>query len=85
MAVSIIFASLLRIELDERVNPHDSHTGLHGTLQLLHLAHAWLQDTQLQAISHAALGQIQAVVLIVLLARQGLLVFSSGWSWFRSL
>jgi hypothetical protein len=78
MTMTVIAALLLRIKLDHRVDSHDSHTGLDGTLQLLDLAHGRLQNTHLQAVDHTALGQIQTVVLVVLLLGERLLVLSGG-------
>ena len=66
MAVSVVLAPLLRIKLDQSVDPHDRHTGLYGTLELLDLAHAGLEHTGLQAVVHAALGQVEAVVAVAL-------------------
>jgi len=67
MTVTIITTLVLRVELDHRVDSHDSHTGLDGTLQLLDLAHGRLQYTHLQAVDDTTLGEIETVVLVVLL------------------
>lgn len=63
----------LRIQLDHGINTHDSYASFDGTLQLLHLAHAGLQDTSLQTVVDSALHQIQAVVPVGLLLGDGLL------------
>ena len=76
MTMTIITTLVLRVELDHRVDSHDSHTGLDGTLQLLDLAHGRLQNTHLQAVDNTALGKIQTVVLVVLLLGERLLVLS---------
>jgi hypothetical protein len=58
MTMTIITALLLRIKLNHGVNPHDSHTSLDSTLQLLDLAHGRLQDTHFQTVDNTALGKI---------------------------
>ena len=62
--IHAVTTSLLRIELDERVDSHDRHTRLDGTLQLLYLAHARLQHTCFQTVVHPALGEVETVVLV---------------------
>lgn len=42
MPVIFSATSLLRVQLDQRINPHDRYASLHRTLQLLHLAHTRL-------------------------------------------
>ena len=74
MTVTIIAALLLRIKLDHRVDSHNGYTSLDSTLQLLDLAHGRLQDTHLQAVDNTTLGQIQTVVLVVLLLGERLLI-----------
>jgi len=76
MTVTVIAALLLRVELDHRIDSHDSHTRLNSTLQLLDLAHGGLQNTHLQAVDNTTLGQIQTVVLVVLLLGERLLILS---------
>lgn len=78
VTVTVIAALLLRIKLDHRVNSHDSHTSLDSTLQLLDLAHGRLQNTHLQAVDNTTLGQVQTVVLVVLLFGERLLVLGGG-------
>ena len=58
MPMSIILPSppLLRIQLNQRINPHDRHTRLHRAFQLAYLAHTGLQHSRLHAIHHLALG-----------------------------
>ena len=68
MSVIVSAAPLLRIQLNQRINPHDRHTRLNCRLQLLHLAHAGLQDTRLQAIVHLTVRQVKAVVLVAFAA-----------------
>jgi hypothetical protein len=72
VTVTIVLAPLLRVELDESVDPHDSHAGLDGALELLDLAHAGLQHAGLQAVVHAALCQVEAVVAVALGLGDGL-------------
>lgn len=64
--MSIIATLFLRVELDQRVDTHNSHARLDGGLQLLDLAHTGLKDTGLQAVMHLAVCEIQPVVLVVL-------------------
>jgi hypothetical protein len=66
VAVSIILAPLLRIKLNQSIDPHNRHASLDSTLELLDLAHAWLKHTGLDAVVHAALGQVEAVVAVAL-------------------
>jgi hypothetical protein len=75
MAVPVVLPSLLGIQLDQRVDAHDGHTRLHRALELLDLAHTRLQHAHLQLVAHAPLEQVQAVVLVVLLARERLFIF----------
>ena len=70
--MTIVVAPLLRVKLDESVDPHDRHAGLDGTLELLHFTHAGLEHTSLQAVVHAALGQVEAVVAVALGLGDGL-------------
>ena len=69
-----IILLLLRVQLDHRVNTHDSNASLDSTLQLLDLAHAGLQNTGLQSVVDASLRQIQSVVAVSLLLGNGLLL-----------
>jgi hypothetical protein len=73
VAVAVVLR-LLRVKLDDRINAHDGYASLHGTLQLLDLAHAGLQHTSLESIVNPALGQIQTVVAVSLLLGDGLLL-----------
>ncbi len=61
--------TLLRVQLDQRIDPHDSHARLDRALQLLDFAHARLQHARLHAIVHPAFRQIKAVVLVILMFR----------------
>ena len=63
--MSIITTSLLRIQLDQRIDPHNRNTCLHRTLQLPHLAHTRLQHPALDLIHHLPPRQIQSIVLVV--------------------
>jgi hypothetical protein len=74
VAVAVILR-LLGVQLDDRVNAHDGYASLHGTLQLLDLAHAGLQHTSLQSVVNPSLRQIQTVVAVGLLLSDGLLLF----------
>lgn len=76
MTVSIVLLRLW-VQLDHRVNTHNSNTGFHSTLKLLDLAHAGFQDTSLEAVVDAALHQIEAVVLVGLLLSNSLLFLVS--------
>ena len=73
VAVAVI-RRLLGVKLDDRVNAHDGYASLHGTLQLLDLAHAGLQHTGLEGIVDPSLHQIQTVVAVGLLLSNGLLL-----------
>lgn len=66
VAVSIVLAPLLRIKLNQRIDPHNRHASLNSTLELLDLAHARLEHTSLDAVVHAALGEVEAVVAVAL-------------------
>lgn len=66
MTVSIVFAPLLRVKLDQSIDPHDGHAGLDGALELLDLTHAGLEHAGLDTVVHAALGQVEAVVAVAL-------------------
>lgn len=69
--VSIILsAPLLRIQLNKCINPHNRHTSLHRTLQLLYLTHTRLQHSHLDAIRYPSLTQVQPIVLVVLSSRE---------------
>lgn len=83
MAVSIILLRLW-VQLDHRVNTHDSDTSLDGTLELLDLAHARLENTSLKAVVDPALGQVKTVVAVGLLLGDGLL-FLVGVSFLHAL
>lgn len=78
VTVTIITTLVLGVELDHRVDSHNGHTGLDSTLQLLDLAHGGLQNTHLQAVDNATLGEVQTVVLVVLLLGKRFLVFGGG-------
>lgn len=78
VTMTVITTLLLGVELDDGIDSHDSHTSLDSTLQLLDLAHGRLQDTHLQTVDDTALGQIQTVVLVVLLFGERLFVFGGG-------
>lgn len=78
VTVTIITTLVLRVEFDHRINSHNGHAGLDSALQLLDLAHGWLQNTHLQAVDDATLGEVQTVVLVVLLLGERLLVFGGG-------
>lgn len=69
VTVSIItpITPLFRIQLDKRINAHDSHTSLDRRLQLFNLTHARLQRSSLDTIMHFTLRQVQSIVLVVLL------------------
>lgn len=68
MPVSIITALALPlwIQLDQRIDPHDRHTCLDRTLQLLDLAHARLEHARLHAILDTSFAQIETVVAVAL-------------------
>ena len=59
---------LFRIQLDKRIDPHDSHTSLDRALQLPHLTHTGFQHARLNTVDDFPTSEIQTVVLIVLLA-----------------
>lgn len=69
---------LLRIQLNQRINPHNRDARLDGALQLLDLAHAGLQHAGLEAIVHLAVEQVQAVILVALAAGELFCVFGGG-------
>ena len=64
--MSIVLTPLLWIQLNQCVDPHDRHAGLHRALQLLDFAHARLKHAGLDAVVHAAFGQVEAVVAVAL-------------------
>lgn len=66
MSVAVVAALLLRVKLDQRIDPHDRNACLHSTLELLHLAHARLEHAGFDAVVHAALGQVETVVAVAL-------------------
>lgn len=66
MAIIATITSLLRIELNQRIDPHNRHTSLDRTLQLLDLTHARLQYTRLHTVMHPAFTQIKTVVAVAL-------------------
>ena len=66
VTVSVIATLLLRVKLDQSVDTHDRHTSFDGTLELLHLTHTRLEHTRLDAVVHAALGEVEAVVAVAL-------------------
>lgn len=66
VAVSVVLAPLLGIKLDQSVDSHNRHASLDSTLELLDLAHARLEHTRLDAVVHAALGEVEAVVAVAL-------------------
>jgi hypothetical protein len=70
----IIASPLLRIKLNKRINTHNSDTSLDRALKLLHLTHARFQHTSLNLIDDLPTEEIEAVVLVVLLAGEGFLV-----------
>lgn len=65
---------LLRIQLNQRINAHNSHASLDGTLQLLNLAHTGLENTGLETVLHLAVRQVQAVVFVIPRLSRGLVV-----------
>ena len=72
MPIILPSATLLWIEFDECVDPHDGNARFHGTLELLHFAHTRFQHAGLDAVVHTAFRQIEAVVAIALRLSQGL-------------
>lgn len=60
----IILPPLLRIQLNQRIDPHDRNASLNRTLQLPHLTHGRFQDSQLDAIDAFPVLEIEAVVLV---------------------
>ena len=66
VAVSVILTPLLRIKLNQSIDPHNRHASLDSTLELLDLAHARLEHTGLDTVVHTALGEVEAVVLVAL-------------------
>ena len=72
VAVSIILLRLW-IQLNHGVDTHNSNAGFHSTLELLDLAHARFQDTGLEAVVNASLGQVKTIVPVGLLLGNGLL------------
>lgn len=67
MTVTIVLTPLFRVQLDQGVDSHNGNTSLDGRFELLDLAHAGLERAGLDAVVYSALGQVQAVVLVVLL------------------
>ncbi len=54
MPVPIVIpaAPFFWIQFDQGIYTHDCHTGFYSGLQLLHLAHTWLENTSLEAVMH---------------------------------
>ena len=71
MSVSVVLAPLLRVKLDQRIDPHDRHASLDSALELLDLAHAGLEHAGFDAVVHAALGQVETVVAVALCLGDG--------------
>lgn len=83
MTVSIILLAF-RVQFDHSINAHDGNAGLDGTLELLKLTHARLQNTSLEAVVNTALCQVETVVTVLLLLSCGLL-FLVGLSFLDAL
>lgn len=66
------------VQLDHGIDTHDGYAGLDSTFELLDLTHAGFQDTCLDAIVDSSLGQIQSIVLVVLLLGDSLIVLVRG-------
>lgn len=58
MPVVTGITSLLRIELDQRIDSHDRYASLDRTLQLLNLTHTRLQHACLDAVMYTSLLEI---------------------------
>lgn len=78
MPIILPTTPLLRIQLNQRINPHNGDTRLDRALQLLHLAHARLQDTGLETIMDFTVGQVEAVVLVPFAAGEAFCVVGGG-------
>ena len=61
-----IITLLLRVQLDHGVDSHDGNARLDRRLELLDLAHARFEDTCFHAVLHAALAEVETVVLVAL-------------------
>lgn len=68
MSMSIVLSTtaLLRIKLDQRINPHDGHTSLDSRFELLHLTHTRLQYARLHTIMHTTFREIKTIILVPL-------------------
>ena len=71
MIMRILLRLLLRIQLDHGIDPHDGDARLDGTLELLDLAHAGLENASLERVMDATAGQVKAVVAVILLLGDG--------------
>ena len=63
----------LWVQLNHRINTHDSNASFDSTLELLDLAHARFEHTSLEAVVDPPLHQVETVVLVGLLLGNGLL------------
>lgn len=70
---------LFRIELNQRIDPHDRNTRLDCTLQLPHFTHTGLQHAGLDLIDHFAPCQIEPVILVVLALGDGVVLLVGGF------
>ena len=75
MAIVTTASSLLGIELDQGVDTHDGDAGLDCALELFDFAHAWLEHAGLDLVDYFAFGEVESVILVVLLACNRPLVF----------
>jgi len=78
MPIILPAPSLLRIQLNQRIDPHNRHTRFYRALQLPHLTHTRLQHARLHRIHHLPSRQIQPVVLVVPLFRDVFLMSAGG-------
>lgn len=73
VTVSIILLPL-RVQLDHGIDTHNGNASLDGTLQLLDLTHARLEDTGLEGVVNTTLGQVETIVAVGLLLGDSLLL-----------
>ena len=66
MPIILASTTLLRIKLNQRINPHNRHTSLHGTLELLDFTHARLKHARFHTVVYSTLYEVKAIILVAL-------------------
>lgn len=68
MTMAVIFTtpSFFWVQLNQGIDAHDGYACFYSRFQLLHLAHTWFKHTRFQAVVYFAVGQIEAIIFVVL-------------------